>query len=124
MSPFPLASASTTFRLVILSTPDAQGGKIGLLVFGNPAPAITVPARPKVGIGDMVFVIRLDDIPALCAGLKADGVPLVETEPTPYDMKRPDGTTARGALFHVFDPDGRLVEVMAPARMDAPPRGQ
>jgi catechol 2,3-dioxygenase-like lactoylglutathione lyase family enzyme len=119
MSPFPLASASTTFRLVILSTPDAQGGKIGLLVFGNPA-----PARPKVGIGDMVFVIRLDDIPALCAGLKADGVPLVETEPTPYDMKRPDGTTARGALFHVFDPDGRLVEVMAPARMDAPPRGQ
>jgi hypothetical protein len=39
-------------------------------------------------------------------------------------MKRPDGTTARGALFHVFDPDGRLVEVMAPARMDAPPRGQ
>jgi hypothetical protein len=83
MSPFPLASASTTFRLVILSTPDAQGGKIGLLVFGNPAPAITVPARPKVGIGDMVFVIRLDDIPALCAGLKADGVPSSRPNPPP-----------------------------------------
>jgi catechol 2,3-dioxygenase-like lactoylglutathione lyase family enzyme len=123
-SPFPVDAPATVFRLVILATSDPQGGKIGLLTFGKPSPPVTVPARPKVGIGDMVFVIRVDDLPAVYADLKGAGAPLVEPEPVPFDMQRPDGSAARGALFHVFDPDGRLVEVMAPARMDAPPRGQ
>jgi hypothetical protein len=38
-------------------------------------------------------------------------------------MKRPDGTAGRGRLFHVLDPDGGLVEVIAPA-VDVPPAGQ
>ena len=79
-SPFPLASASKIFRLVILRSPDPQGGKLGLLSFAEP-------------------------------------------EPVAYEMKRPDGSLGRGRLLHVFDPDGRLVEVMAPA-MDAPAAGK
>lgn len=123
-SPFPLASPSTTFRLVILATADPAGGKVGLLAFGGPPPPLTVPARPKVGIGDMVFVVRTADAVASYSALKAAGDSLVEPAPIGYEMKRPDGSPGRGLLFHVFDPDGRLVEVMVPAAMDGPPRGQ
>jgi catechol 2,3-dioxygenase-like lactoylglutathione lyase family enzyme len=123
-SPFPLASASTTFRLVILATTDPASGKVGLLSFGEPVPPVTVVARPKVGIGDFVFVVRAADATVAYQALKAAGDALVEPAPIPYEMKRPDGTVGRGALFHVFDPEGRLIEVMAPATMDAPPRGQ
>jgi hypothetical protein len=38
-------------------------------------------------------------------------------------MTRPDGTPGQGQLFHVFDPDGRLVEVLAPA-VDVPAAGK
>jgi hypothetical protein len=41
----------------------------------------------------------------------------------PYEANRPDGSPGRGRLFHVFDPDGRLVEVMGPP-VDGPPAGQ
>jgi catechol 2,3-dioxygenase-like lactoylglutathione lyase family enzyme len=123
-SPFPLASASTTFRLVILATPDPASGKIGLLAFAAPPPPVTVAARPRVGIGDLVFVVRAADAATAYAALQAAGDKLVEPAPIPYEMKRPDGSPGRGSLFHVYDPDGRLVEVMAPAAMDSPPRRQ
>jgi catechol 2,3-dioxygenase-like lactoylglutathione lyase family enzyme len=122
-SPFPLASASKTFRLVILQSADPQGGKLGLLSFGEPEPPVLVPARERLGIGDVVLVVSHPDAVALFDVLRQSGARLVEPEPVAYEMKRPDGSTGRGRLFHVFDPDGRLVEVMAPA-MDAPAAGK
>ena len=122
-SPFPLATASKTFRLVILQSSDPQGGKLGLLSFGEPQPPVLVPARDRVGIGDVVLVVSHPDAVALFDVLRQSGARLVEPEPVAYEMKRPDGSTGRGRLFHVFDPDGRLVEVMAPA-MDAPAAGK
>jgi catechol 2,3-dioxygenase-like lactoylglutathione lyase family enzyme len=120
-SPFPLAAKSGVFRLVILASPAATGGRIGLLSFAEPSPPVTVPARDRVGIGDMVFVVRVPDAAVAFGQLKAAGADLVESSPVSYGSQRPDGTA--GQLFHVFDPDGRLVEVMAPA-VDAPPMGQ
>jgi hypothetical protein len=66
---------------------------------------------------------RKADTVALFDVLRRSGARLVEPEPVAYEMKRPDGSLGRGRLFHVFDPDGRLVEVMAPA-MDAPAAGK
>jgi catechol 2,3-dioxygenase-like lactoylglutathione lyase family enzyme len=122
-SPFPLASRSATFRLVILKSADPESGKLGLLSFADAKPPVLVPARDRVGIGDVVFVIRHPEADALYRELRQSGARLVEPEPVPYEMKRPDGSTGRGRLFHVFDPDGRLVEVMAPA-VDVPAAGQ
>ncbi len=122
-SPFPLASRATTFRLVILKSADPESGKLGLLSFGDEAPPVLVPARERLGIGDVVFVVRHPDAERVFQALRQSGAALVEPEPVSYEMKRPDGSLGRGRLFHVFDPDGRLVEVMAPA-MDAPPAGQ
>jgi catechol 2,3-dioxygenase-like lactoylglutathione lyase family enzyme len=122
-SPFPLAVKSGTFRLVILASADPTGGRIGLLSFGEPSPPVLVPAREQVGIGDIVFVVRAPDAAAAFESLRSAGAGLVEPRPVTYEMKRPDGTVGQGRLFHVFDPDGRLVEVMAPA-VDAPPAGK
>lgn len=113
-SPFPLASRSTRFRLLILASGHPASGRIGLLQFDESTPPIVVPAHPRLGIGDMVFVIEVDDADAAYAALKTAGAGLVE-EPFAYEMQRADGTVGRGRLFHVFDPDGRLIEVMAPA---------
>lgn len=122
-SPFPLASRSSTFRLVILRSADPEGGKLGLLSFGDAEPPVLVPARARLGIGDVVFVVRHPDAEGVFRALREAGAALVEPEPIPYEMKRPDGSLGRGRLFHVFDPDGRLVEVMSPA-VDAVPSGQ
>ena len=113
-SPFPLDARSTRFRLLILASADPQSGRIGLLTFDGPAPPVAVTARPRLGIGDMVFVIEVDDADVAYAALEAGGARLVE-KPFAYEMKRADGSVGRGRLFHVFDPDGRLIEVMAPA---------
>lgn len=112
--PFPLDAPSTRFRLLILASADPQSGRIGLLSFDGPAPPVAVTARPRLGIGDMVFVIEVDDADAVHGALKTAGARMVE-EPFAYEMQRPDGSVGRGRLFHVFDPDGRLIEVMAPA---------
>jgi catechol 2,3-dioxygenase-like lactoylglutathione lyase family enzyme len=122
-SPFPLASRSTTFRLVILRSNDPASGKLGLLSFGDAQPPVLVPARERVGIGDVVFVVRHPDAEEIFQALSRSGAALVESEPMPYEMKRSDGSLGHGRLFHVFDPDGRLVEVMAPA-MDVPAPGK
>jgi catechol 2,3-dioxygenase-like lactoylglutathione lyase family enzyme len=122
-SPFPLAVKAGTFRLVVLASPDPEGGRIGLLSFADPAPPVLVPPREQVGIGDMVFVVRVPDALAAYRALQSGGARFVEPAPVPYETKRPDGTPWQGALFHAFDPDGRLVEVMA-AAVDAPPAGK
>ena len=122
-SPFPLASPSSTFRLVILNSADQASGKLGLLSFGEPQPPVLAPPRDRLGIGDVVFVVRHPDAEAIFRQLRQFGARLVEPEPVPYEMRRPDGNLGRGRLFHVFDPDGRLVEVMSPA-MDVPPADQ
>lgn len=122
-SPFPLASRSTRFRLVILKSGDPESGRLGLLSFAEAEPPVLVPARDRLGVGDVVFVIRHPDTGALYRALQQSGARLVEPQPVPYEMKRPDGGVGRGRLFHVFDPDGRLVEVMSPA-VDGPPVGQ
>jgi catechol 2,3-dioxygenase-like lactoylglutathione lyase family enzyme len=122
-SPFPLASRSATFWLVILHSADQESGKLGLLSFGEPQPPVLVPPRDRLGIGDVVFVVRHPDAEAIFRQLRQSGARLVEPEPVSYEMRRPDGNLGRGRLFHVFDPDGRLVEVMSPA-MDVPPADQ
>lgn len=122
-SPFPLASAAKEFRLVILQGSDADSGRLGLLSFDDPPAPVLVPERERLGIGDVVLVLRHPDADGLFRELRDAGARLVEPAPVPYEVKRADGPPARGRLFHVYDPDGRLVEVMSPA-VDAPPAGQ
>ena len=113
-NPFPLNAPSTRYRLVILASGDQAGGRIGLVDFRDPAPA---PARAagdrKVGQGDMVFVFDVADADATHAALKNAGARILEP-PQVYVSRRKaaDGRSLQGKVFHAWDPDGNLIELL------------
>jgi catechol 2,3-dioxygenase-like lactoylglutathione lyase family enzyme len=111
-SPFPINSRSSRYRLVILGS--GQGGKIGLLSFDDarPAPTRTLE-RERIGLGDMVFVMDVPDAAAVHAALTAAGAKIVEP-PQVFKSSKTDaqGKPLEGRVFHVFDPDGYLIEIL------------
>ncbi|HSN70305.1 MAG TPA: VOC family protein [Steroidobacteraceae bacterium] len=111
--PFPLNVPARAFKLRILRSAQPDGGHLGLLSFSDPAPGVTRPVSDEVGIGDVVLVVRINNAGAAHAALTAAGARIVAA-PTRYEMKRSDGSVGRGSLFHVFDPDGHVVELIAP----------
>lgn len=117
-SSFPLNSRSSRWRLVVLESARAEGGRIGLLSFADEAP---VPARPvrrdEIGLGDIVFVLDVPDARAVHARLAQAGAAIVE-EPFSYTSRQLDasGKPMTGWVFHVFDPDGYLVEILEAPR--------
>jgi catechol 2,3-dioxygenase-like lactoylglutathione lyase family enzyme len=117
-SPFPLNSRSSRWRLAILAPGNGEGGKIGLLSFAAAPPAATRdPARERIGLGDMVFVFDVADAGAVHARLAAAGERIVEA-PVAYRSASTDaaGRPMQGRVFHAFDPDGYLVEILEAPR--------
>lgn len=117
-SAFPLNSRSSGWRLVILGPESGGGGRIGLLSFDDEKPAPTRDvARDRVGLGDMVFVVDAADARSVHARLAEAGARIVE-EPFTFQSRTrdPSGRPMKGRVFHVFDPDGYLIEVLEAAR--------
>jgi catechol 2,3-dioxygenase-like lactoylglutathione lyase family enzyme len=116
-SPFPLNAASTWYRLVILGSANGAGGRIGLVDFGDPAPAPRRDSARAVGRGDLVFVFDVADADAVHEALRRGGAEIHET-PQVYTSARqaPDGRPLRGKVFHAWDPDGNLIELLEPPK--------
>jgi predicted enzyme related to lactoylglutathione lyase len=98
---------------VILGSPVNPGARIGLVSFADPpAPSSRQPRR-KVGEGDMVFVFDVADARRAHERLQSAGADIVET-PQVYLSKQLDarGRPMEGRVFHVFDPDGNLIELL------------
>lgn len=113
-SPFPVNSRSTRWRLLILASGRGEGGRIGLVSFDEARPAPVRPMdRRRIGLGDSVFVMDVPDVLSMHARLAAAGADIV-TEPTTYKSRQLDaeGRPMQGRVFHVFDPDGYLVELL------------
>lgn len=116
-NPFPLNAPSTRYRLVILASRDKLGGRIGLVDFRDPPPAPTragsAGAEPRVGRGDMVFVFDVADADAVHATLQRAGARILES-PQVYVSRRKaaDGRSLQGKVFHAWDPDGNLIELL------------
>jgi len=110
---FPLNADATKFRLVILGSPASPGARIGLVSFDGPPARASRGARRKVGEGDMVFVFDVADARQAHERLRAAGADIVET-PQVYLSKQLDasGRPMEGRVFHVFDPDGNLIELL------------
>lgn len=122
-SPFPVNSRSTRWRLVILASDRGEGGKIGLVSFAEASPSPVRPMdRPRIGLGDSVFVMDVPDALAMHARLVAAGA-RVATQPSTYRSSRLDerGRPMQGRVFHVFDPDGNLVELLEAPKPVADP---
>ena len=113
---FPLNAPSTRSRLVILGS-AAGGGKLGILAFDGPSPAAVRPPREQLGRGDAVLVLDVRDAAALHAKLAAAGAKIV-APPQVYRSRRTDaqGRPLEGRVFHAFDPDGNLVELLEAPR--------
>jgi catechol 2,3-dioxygenase-like lactoylglutathione lyase family enzyme len=121
-SPFPLNAASSESTLLILASAAPAGGRLGLLAFAAPAPGVTRPPRDRLGIGDVVLVVDVPDAVALHRELVSAGVRVVE-EPQVYRSRKTsaDGRPMEGRVFHAFDPDGNLVELLqAPSPVKSP----
>jgi catechol 2,3-dioxygenase-like lactoylglutathione lyase family enzyme len=121
-SPFPLNSRSTRWRLVILTSASGVGGKVGLLSFDEARPApVREMARERIGLGDMVFVFDVPDARAVHARIREAGADVVEA-PLAYISRKLDaqGHPMQGWVFHAFDPDGYLIEVLEAPRPRSP----
>lgn len=112
-NPFPLNAASTWYRLVILASANTAGGRIGLVEFGEPAPAARRAPGRSVGRGDLVFVFDVPDADSVHAALLRGGADVHEP-PQVYvsARKAADGRPLRGKVFHAWDPDGNLIELL------------
>jgi catechol 2,3-dioxygenase-like lactoylglutathione lyase family enzyme len=122
-SPFPVNSRSTRWRLLILASERGEGGRIGLVSFDDARPSPVRPVdRPRIGLGDSVFVMDVPDALAMHARLSAAGA-LPATQPSIYRSSRLDerGRPMQGRVFHVFDPDGYLVELLEAPKPVADP---
>ena len=121
-NPFPLNAPSTGVRLAILVNANGQGGRVGLVGFTAPVPPVVRPASERVGRGDPVLVFDVPDAVAIHATLSARGARIIEA-PYTYKSRRTDekGRPLEGKVFHVFDPDGVLIELLeAPKPVAAP----
>lgn len=118
-SPFPLNSRSTRWRLVILASERGEGGRIGLVSFDDAQPPPVRPMdRPRIGLGDSVFVMDVADAVAMHARLVEAGANVATIQPSTYRSSKldPEGRPMQGRVFHVFDPDGYLVELLEAPR--------
>lgn len=116
-NPFPLNAPATRSRLVILQSASGAGGRIGLVQFSEPQPPrVRTPTR-AVGLGDPVLVFDVADADAVHASLRAAGADINEPPQQFVSARRGgDGQPLRGKVFHVWDPDGYLVELLESAR--------
>jgi len=115
---FPLNSRSSAWRLVILQSEIGQGGRIGVLSFDAEQPEPTRERRRRtIGLGDIVFVLDAPDARGMHARLVETGADVVE-EPFAYTSRQLDeaGRPMQGWVFHVFDPDGYLIEILEAPR--------
>lgn len=68
---------------------------------------------PQVGPGDMVFVFDVPDADAVHAALTKAGARILEPPQTFTSRTRgPRGETPTGKVFHPWDPDGYLIELL------------
>lgn len=120
-SPFPLNVRSRKFRLVVLADARRSAARIGVLQFEDARPEPVRAPRRRVGLGDMVFVVDVPDAVAVHAALVEAGADVVEP-PQVFRSRSVDarGRPIEGRVFHVFDPDGYLVELLEAAK---PARG-
>lgn len=111
----PLTEDPKEGRMVVMKGGDERLGMIGLLGYDKPRLASARSNLMGIGTGDVVIVMEVPDVQAIYSRLQQIDVRFHRT-PTKYTINNPDGTVSSGMRMFVYDPDGRLIEVLQPSR--------
>ena len=109
----PAGKPDSRTRLVILQCNDPYIGMLGILQYTDP-PLPEPPPRPepnRVQVGEVVFVMHNEDVPAAFERLRrVEGVEIV-SEPHVSEYPKDDGSVFRVLGCSFFDPNGYFVEL-------------
>jgi catechol 2,3-dioxygenase-like lactoylglutathione lyase family enzyme len=111
----PLTEDPKEGRLVVLKGSDERMGLIGLLGYDKPRLASARSNLMGIGTGDVVIVVEVPDVQSAYSRLQQIDVRF-HRGPAKYTNPNPDGSVASGMRMFVYDPDGRLIEVVQPSR--------
>lgn len=105
----PVGARGDRTRLVIMRAQDPVIGMIGLLEFTEPRLPAPSGERRGLGIGDVVFVMQVDDVEALHRRLRDAGA-RIHAAPHPFEVRGADGQLVRMSTVSFRDPDGYFFE--------------
>ena len=89
---------------------DPVIGMIGLLEFKEPRLPEPATKKERVGIGDTIFVMDVDDVDTVYERFKAHDFPLY-AEPHEWEIRAANGQMKRMKSVSLFDPDGYFIEL-------------
>lgn len=109
----PAGKPGALTRVVILKAEDPRVGMIGLMQYLDPPLDHPAQRGPRMGIGDIVFVMETDDLPGVHARLK-DHDARIHCPPLDWEVPNPaGGPSIKLTTLSFFDPDGYFIEVNA-----------
>lgn len=106
----PAGEPGSKTHLIILKCQDPVIGMIGLLEFLEPRLPEPPQHKERVGIGDTVFVMDVDDVDTVYERLVANDFPLYAA-PHEWEIRAANGQIKRMKSVSLFDPDGYFVEL-------------
>jgi catechol 2,3-dioxygenase-like lactoylglutathione lyase family enzyme len=109
----PAGAPRALTRVVILKAEDPRVGMIGLMQYLDPPLEAPPQLAPRMGVGDIVFVMETDDLPGVYARLRENGA-RIHCPPLDWEVPNPaDGPAIKLTTLSFFDPDGYFIEVNA-----------
>lgn len=111
----PLTEDPKEGRLVVMRGSDERTGLIGLLGYDKPKLASGRSNLMGLGTGDIVLVMEVTDLQSVYSRLQQIDVRFHKT-PAKYSITNAEGGVSNGMRMFVYDPDGRLIEVLERSR--------
>jgi catechol 2,3-dioxygenase-like lactoylglutathione lyase family enzyme len=108
----PVGEPGARVQLYIMEGHDKPIGKVGILQWLDPPLPAPPPPKQHLGIGDVVFVADVDDMPGLAARVGENPDCRMLCPPRDWSFPAPDGSGDIDlSSMSFFDPDGYLHEV-------------
>jgi predicted enzyme related to lactoylglutathione lyase len=86
---------------------------VGLLGYDKPTPPSNRIVADKIGAGDTILMMEIDDVKRAHDKLVAGGFRIIQP-PKQFETKLADGTPIKGWNAFAVDPDGRVIELSQP----------
>jgi pimeloyl-ACP methyl ester carboxylesterase/catechol 2,3-dioxygenase-like lactoylglutathione lyase family enzyme len=102
------AAVGAASRFAIMKGRHPWLGMVGLLQYGDARPVPPPPA--KLGPGDAILMLEVQDLEAIHARMKAAGTPILRP-PRTTEVTGAGGAKWTATFLFAWDPDGHLLEI-------------